>query len=315
MDLTEMDTKDLLARVEGNTSIANWSEERQNEFVQTFAQRSRVTRYLLILTAEIVWETAVRRHFISDKHYKAIVKDLVPDRKSYQRYNNFQDLHGVLYDKRDPYSSSATVGGRDIGALRMIAEQRAQQIINSLPPLAKAVNIIDPETAKKIDRKTKLQKEGDALREQLDEVCGAISLSEWADQNPKGTVREFLDMVETRNQERQKLIKRINIIALEGQRLESEVGKALFAGLPGLSEAVIDVIRNHIEQAVAFEATSRRVEEAVKFGNSEAAVSLLRHFEKDEVKVSDSVKAKFDEALEKLRLAKGRTKKAVKELR
>jgi tripartite-type tricarboxylate transporter receptor subunit TctC len=122
-------------------------------------------------------------------------------------------------------------------------------------------------------------------------------------------------MVREREEERQKLIKRMNTLASEGRRLESEISKTLFAGLPGLSDAVVAVIRNHVEQALAFESTGRRVEEQVKFGNSTAAVELLRHFESDEVKVSDQVKAQFDEALNKLKVAaKAPKKKASKAL-
>jgi hypothetical protein len=125
------------------------------------------------------------------------------------------------------------------------------------------------------------------------------------------TIGEFLANVKTRENERQRLIRRMNDIADEGRRLEAEISKTLFAGLPGLSEAVIDVIRNHVEQAIAFDATCRRVEEQVKFGNSAAAVELLRHFEKDELKVSEDVKARFDAALEALKVtSKSKAKKA-----
>ncbi len=311
MDIADTDQKGLLAQVESNTEIANWSESRQNEFVSTFQQRSRVTRYILLETAEKIWEVALRRHFISAKHYRFIVKGLVPHRESYNQRTNFNDLKQQLFDNAShrPYS----VGGRDPQSLDLIADQRSKKILANLPPLSKAVAVVDIETSRKIDRKAKLETEGETLREKLEEVCGTISLSA---QDPKMTIGTFLAMVQERENERQRLIKRMNVIAIEGQQLESDIGKALFAGLPGLSDAVVDVIRNHVEQALAFEETGRRVEEQVKFGNSSAAVELLRHFEKDELKVSDQVKAQFDAALEKLKVAaKAPKKKATKELR
>lgn len=311
MDIAEIDQKNLLAQVEQNTEIANWSEARQNEFVTAFNQRSRVTRYILLVTAEKIWATASRRHFISAKHYRAIVKDLVPGRQAYSyHHENFAELKQGLYDTK-VFRYQGQVGGREAAGLDLIAEQRAKQVLANLPPLAKAVAVVDIETSRKIDRKTKLEAEGETLRVDLEELCGTISMSE---QDPKMTIGAFLAMVNAREEQRQKLIKRMNALAVEGQRLESEISKALFAGLPGLSEAVVTVIRNHVEQALAFDATSRRVEEQVKFGNSTAAVELLRHFEKDEVSVSDEVKAQFEAALEKLKVA-AKKKPKTKELK
>jgi hypothetical protein len=48
----------------------------------------------------------------------------------------------------------------------------------------------------------------------------------------------------------------------------------------------------------------RRVSEHVKFGNSQAAVELLRTFEKDEVTISEDVAARFRTALEQLKVKK-----------
>jgi hypothetical protein len=311
MDIAEIDQKGLLAQVEGNTEIASWSEARQNEFVATFNQRSKVTRYILISTAEIVWSTALRRHFISPKHYRAIVKDLVANRDHHYQRENFDELKRSLYEPGD--HRNYHVGGRETTSLDLVAQQRAKTILANLPPLAKAVSVVDAETSKKIDRKAKIEAEGNALNEKIEAVCGVISMKE---QDPKMTIGEFLAMVQDREDQRQKLIKRMNVLAAEGQKLESEISKALFAGLPGLSDAVVAVIRSHVEQALAFDQTSRRVEEQVKFGNSTAAVELLRNFEKDEVTVSDEVKAQFEAALEKLKIsAKTPKKKAGKELR
>ncbi len=313
MDIAEIDQKGLLAQVESNQEIANWSETRQNDFVAAFNQRSRVTRYLLLTTAERIWATAARRHFISGKHYRAIVKGLVPGRDQHSyHYENFNELKQGLYDGTSGHNRyQQLVGGREVAGLDLIADQRAKLVLDNLPSLAKAVAVVDVETSRKIDRKAKVEADGEALRGKLDEVCGTISMSE---QDPKMTIGAFLAMVNEREDQRQKLIKRMNVLAIEGQRLESEISKALYAGLPGLSDAVVAVIRNHVEQALAFDATSRRVEEQVKFGNSAAAVELLCHFEKDEVSVSDEVKAQFDAALEKLKVA-SKKKKPAKELR
>jgi hypothetical protein len=309
-----LDQTDILAKVEDNTDIANWSEARQNEFVGTFHQRSRVTRYILIKTANRVWELALKRHFISSKHTRSITKGLLELRDHWALPSNFDALIGSLHDKneRNLYHHPTLVGGREVAGLNLIADERAKQILANLPPLSKAVEIIDVETSRKIDRKLKIEAEGETLREKLEEVCGVVSLS---DQDPEMKIGAFLAMVQDREDQRQRLIKRMNALAIEGQRLESEISKTLFAGLPGLSDAVVEVIRNHVEQSIAFEQTGRRVEEQVKFGQSAAAVELLRHFEKDEVKVSDGVKEQFAAALEKLKVSKKPTVKPTKKLK
>lgn len=73
--------------------------------------------------------------------------------------------------------------------------------------------------------------------------------------------------------------------------------------MPGLAEAVVDVIQQHLDRSKALDAMSRRVEEQVRFGDSDAALELLRHFEADESRISDNVKASFDDALKKLKLS------------
>jgi len=73
--------------------------------------------------------------------------------------------------------------------------------------------------------------------------------------------------------------------------------------LPGLSEAVVKLITQYTDKATAFSALNRRVAEQVQFGDSEAALSMLKSFEKDEATVSSEVREQFDQALEALKAA------------
>jgi hypothetical protein len=65
----------------------------------------------------------------------------------------------------------------------------------------------------------------------------------------------------------------------------------------------VEVIKSHIDRSVALDEVSRRVEEQVRFGDSEAAVSLLSHFEQDEVNIGDTIRSQLAEALNKLKIS------------
>lgn len=316
-DLTDINPNDVLARVEGS-DIASWSDQRRNDFCLTFENRVRATRYILIQTALHFLGAAERRHFISGKHDRAIVKGFPLSERDCgnepQSVFSRMIQHDPLPDGRSrSYHDPITIGGRSPEELNLIAKERSKELLVSLPPIAKAVAILDAETAKKMDRKDKLQAEGEKLREKLDEVCGVINMAD--DQYQQMTVLQFRTMVKERDAERRKLIERMNTVAREGQKLEEDIAKALYAGLPGISDAVIEVIRSHAEQAVSLEAMTRRVAEHVKFGDSSAAVEMLRHFEKDEIEVSSKVKEQFAAALEKLKLSVKKPAKKTKELR
>lgn len=306
-DLTDLQPSTMLAEVD-DAVIATWSEQKRSDFCQTFEQRTLAARYILIETAKQITDAACRRHFISEKHYRDITKGFPhpeADRSFRHNYSIEQFFsHLVRSDERRPfhsYHTPLTIGGREPAQLDMIAKDRAKLILQALPPISKVVAVIDAETAKKLDRKDKLQADGEKLRLQLDGVCGVIRMSD--DEYQEMTVRQFRDLVMERDNRRKDLIERMNRLTDEGQRLEEEIAKTLYAGLPGVSEAVVEVIRNHIEQAISLETVNRRVAEQVKFGDSAAAVELLRRFEKDEVEVSDKVSASFKAALEALKIS------------
>lgn len=307
-DLTDFQPSTLLAEVD-DAVIATWSEQKRADFCQTFEQRTIAARYILIETAKQITDSAERRHFISAKHYRDIVKGFPhPDRDRSFRNDYFIQHFFSNLRHASVGNSRHAIGDRDPSQLNMIAKERAKQVLQALPPIAKVVAIIDAETARKLDRKDKLQADGEKLRLRLDDVCGVIRMSD--DEYQDMTVRQFRDLVIERDNRRQDLIEQMNVLTVEGQQLEEEIAKKLFAGLPGVSEAVVDVIRTHIEQAISLETVNRRVAEQVKFGDSATAVELLRRFEKDEVEVSTKVAASFQAALDALKVSVKTKKKA-----
>lgn len=284
---------DMVRAVEENGAIATWSDHRRDDFCATFADRVRVSRYILESVAECVRDEALRRRFIGEKNLKSIkatashVSHLCDPRQNVERW------HG------DPLDRSKCAG-RPIEQLREIAAERAKAILDNLPTLSTAVQIINPELAKKIDRRDALTKKGQELTDQLLEASESIVMSEL---DQAMTVGAFLEMVRQRDKLRAKIHTELQEVSEEGRSLEIAIAKALYSGLPGLSDAVIKVINDHYARSTALDEITRRVTEQVKFGNSPEALEMLRRFEGDEVSVPDSIKEQFKAALEALKLS------------
>lgn len=285
-----------------STEITKWSDEKRKDFVGTFKNRVQAARFILELSWERVLDKAKNRKFISDKHVKMFCRSVG------------MSFHDLESGGRRRYNMTAgpLVGDRRREDLAAVAEERAEAVLAELPPLKDAVKLIDPDTAKKIVRRDELLKKGNELSEKLEEISVPIKMSEVPQTM---TIKEFRALVKDHAKKREDLIKALNTIGEEGQELEDQINKALYAGLPGLSDAVIEVVKKHRERALALDEFARRVEEKILFGDSEAAMELLKHFENDEVQVNDELKTTFRAALEKLGVAKklkGRAAKAGK---
>jgi hypothetical protein len=190
--------------------------------------------------------------------------------------------------------------GRSHSELGEIAQKRADAILRELPPLKEAVQIIQPEVARKLDRLAVLKEEANTLFTRLTELAEPIDMADAEYQ--KWTVAGFRDFVQRRLDERKETGRKLDDLAEKGTALEDEINKALYAGIPGLSEAVIKTINDLLEREKALDEVTRRIEERVMFGDSKAALEMLQRFEKDEVTVSDDVRAEFRKALEALKV-------------
>jgi len=282
-----------LVKQASSGEIALWTDEKKKDFCKTFNDRSRVARYLLIQTGMKILDTAQRRQFIGSKHKSSI------------------EIPSVPYDSRASYYDAQGVGGRPVNDLNTIASERAELVLKELPPLKKAVMVIDPVTAGKIERKEKILEELRKLKEGLEseELVGPIKMDEV---DPKISVGDFMKMVKDRVKKRKAIFSRMDDLAIEGQDLEEYINKKLYKGLPGLSDAVISVAQRHFDRAIALDEMDRRVQERVMFGDSQTALEMLKNFEKDEQTIPDEVRAEFQKALEKLKVSKkqlGRGKK------
>jgi len=281
--MDELNTQALMAQAEAQ-GITTWSEEKKKDFVGIFGQRSKCAQYILIKTALIVLERAQSRRFISRKHRDEL------------------DPVTVNYLVETSYASgyTAKVGGRDVNDLNKIAEERAEAILKELPPLKQAVQVINTDIAKKIGEREALLKKAKDLKSKLEELNNVISM---ADVDQKMTVGDFREMVKDRERKRRALALALSEVGEKGCELDTAINKALYEGLPGLSDAVISVVVSYIDRSKALDTVSRRVEERVLFGDSDAALELLKGFEKDELEVEGSIKDEFRAALEKLNVA------------
>ena len=136
----------MLAQADG---MAQWSESKKNEFCSLFEKRAKFARLLCSLTASKYAEGAKRRHFISEYHLDRL------ERKTSWRPST---------DKWN-YEGSAAATGRSWDELERLAGERAKTLLKELPPLKKAVEVIDVETSKKIGRLEPGRRRGRAARD------------------------------------------------------------------------------------------------------------------------------------------------------
>jgi uncharacterized protein YoxC len=273
---------EALITISDTRSIVNWDDNKKKEFILTFKQRTDVALFILEATAEQIRSKAESRRFISYKH-RNMIQEVCP---------HYFTSGGHYYND---------VSGRSAQELRRIAEERADEIIKKLPSINTAVKIIDAATFALIEKHTALQEELQKKKDKLYELADEINLN---DLNQDMTIGTFRRMVKKLESDREKLIAEVTSEGKELQELDITISKKLYAGIPGISEAIVKVINEHYERITALQAMTRRVEEHINFGDSKEALDMLSHFEKDEVTVSDTIKAEFDAALDKLKLSK-----------
>ncbi len=262
-------------------AIAKWSDNRRTEFVKTFKKRITSARYILDATAQYISQMARDKQFISEKHTK-----------------NIKFGHGVV-SSLNYYSKEESPTDRSFQELDDIAEDKAKSILKELPPLHKAIEILDKSTSEKIVKRDDLVEKCRKLTDKFNTLSETIKMSE-IDQNM--TVGEFRKMVKDREKARSKLILEIDEFAKEAHELDKEINKALYSGIAGLSEAVVSAIQLHLDKCQALDQLGRRVEEQVMFGDSEAAMTILKKFEEDELAIPDQIKTEFKQALQALKV-------------
>lgn len=270
-------------------AMVEWSEEKKKDFVNTFDGRIRAAQAILLFTADEIFSLAIGKQIVGRG---TATKNAVID-----TYN--------LFDRSSGYCHR-TIGGRERAELYEIAKGRASELMKNLPPLKKIVSVIDPETSKNIIEKEKLEKQGQKWVDKLHEVSADIDLD---DLDQTMTIAAMRKMVNQREKSRRNYVRKLDEIASEVSELDRKISKKLYKGVPGLAEAAVKAVNDCREQALGFDQLKRRVSEKVMFGDSDAAVDILKRFEHDETALSDDVAAQFDAAVQKLNLKSAPKKK------
>lgn len=305
IDPTDVAKNAALVFAQGTDAMEKWSDEKKNDFCKVFEDRAYASAWILVHTADKLLEVAERRQFVGCRAASKVQSDYDAIRKTVESY---QKRIGEGY----PYV--VQIGGRAPEELSAVAAERAEEIFKNLPPLRQAVSLIKPEVVKMIDeletKKALIKK----LSNELDkpEHNAVLRLSQ-VDQ--KMTIGDFRKMVKSKIQERKKLAERLTEAVKEARELDDSIAKTLYAGIPELQDAIIDVVKRHYERAQAMGGMTRRVQEHVKFGDSKAAVDMVKQFEADEAAVSPKIKAEFDAALDRLKLSAPMVRKASKQLK
>jgi hypothetical protein len=238
--------EDMLARATPE-SIAAWSDDKKKQFCELFAQRVKASRYILRGIAHRV-VNKTRTSFMLGQRKASELEG---------QFSSRHDFFDVQDNGRGYHHRLNTIGGRDYSELCEVIEERTKEIVRNLPPVVQAIEVIDKVTAERMRQRDDLVKECEELRDQLTEVCEPVSMKSIAETHPKTTLLEFLSMLDTKEQNRQRLVATITSKMTEGVRLESEISKAMYKGLPGLSEAIVEVVNGMLEQDKALDMRSR----------------------------------------------------------
>ena len=275
MDNVDQSTKDLVAQV-NQDAMASWSDERRKDFVKMFRERVVVSVQILQRTSHEILVLAHGRQLMGVKH-------------SYHRSE--MDLTGEILDGSDRWNYRPAVDTYEI------AKKRAQSVLDSLPPLKKAMQVIDADTAKLMDERDKLLEKGKTLLTKYNEMSEPMEMSDF----PKTmTLAEFTAQAEEREKKRRKLVIELNSIGEEGAELQFKIDRAIVKGVPGIKEAVLAAAKKQQEKAKGLVQLCRRVEEQVMFGDSVAAMELLKKFEQDEEHLEEETKKEVRAAMQKI---------------
>jgi hypothetical protein len=262
--------------INDNGELASWSENKREGFLKTYRQRTFAAISIAVATANLFRRKASEHNFISAKHTTKIDK----------KYADIQSA-GTYYCQ----------SGRSPQELDMLAEERAGDIYQQLPPLRKAVQLIDAKTTALIDQAAQLRKKAQTSADALGDLPTEFDMDDYEDM----TVKAFKKMVSDTAKKKRKLYEAMQECGSQAHRIDARVAKALYAGLPGISDACVGVIEEHLDKARGLLQLVRRVEEKVRYGDSEAACTLLAGFEKHELQVSKDTRVKIKSAMDIIR--------------
>lgn len=264
-----------------------WKEDKKKEYVALFSSRATDSRYVMQKTALIIMQRASKRKFIGLKMVRALT----------EKY--FAGWEPITY-----------TGTRDANSLTEVAQQRAEALMKQLPSMKKAMAILDPDTLKDMEDIVPLQEEYETTSDEVNARPEHCTLDDWPE---TATRLEIQNDIRAQEQKNKELLEKHSKLARSIHVLQCRIDKVLINGIPGIRDEIESAITQLMEQSHGIDNLSRRVEEQVLYGESELALEMLRHFQKDEAHVSEEITVKFNAGLEKLKLLQAKkAKKAAK---
>ena len=265
-----------------------WTEDKKKEYVALFTERAADSRYIMQKTASLILSRAYKRKFVGNK----MVQDL---NQKYWAGEGWNGCGDVKY-----------TGKRDRATLTEIAQTRADELIKQLPSMKKAMAILDPDTAKDMEDIVPLQTEYEEVSAEVSARPTQVTLDDWPETATRLEIQTDIREQEQRNKA---LLEKQNELAALIHKLQLRIDKVLINGIPGIRDEIKKAVVQLVEQSHGIDNLSRRVEEQVLFGESDTALEMLRHFQKDEAHVSEDITLKFNAGLEKLKLIQAKKAK------
>lgn len=288
-----------------------WSEKRRDDFCETFEQKTNFAILILKATVSGLFNEARERHFINmsiSLPSRTSVDD-IPNVDLKWKRDKLEQCHVYL-----AYSNSKLLGTRDSAELNEIVAIRLGNLLAELPASLSTIRIIKPETAKKMELLKKVNDKLLILNKELTELSKDIEISDYLGQGL--TIDDFVAKMRSIETKKLKVAQRASAISVKYSGLNKEINKDLYGGIPELEKATIKIIEDLFDQIAVLIKLRRNVVESVKFGDSEAAMAILKQFEQDEIELGPAIEAGFKAVMSKLRsthgLSSGRITKAVK---
>lgn len=226
-------------------AIVAWSDDKRREFVGTFTNRVKASQYIYLITGKRLLKKAQERQFISIRQYEEAkakaaglpVESLI-DKKPGDAcyYSGYEELR-----------EAAIVGSRPVAELNTIIDQRCEEIIKSLPHLKKAVEIISPETAKLISTRDRLTEEANVIVQELEVLCADLDID---DLDESMSLKDFKQLARDRYEKREDLKAQLAKLGERTKELQIKIDKFLYSGIPGLSDAIVEVAVSNFEHAL-----------------------------------------------------------------
>jgi hypothetical protein len=286
--------------IPSQAEISNWSDDKRKDFVGLFSDRTVASYRITLMVGQKMVEAAEERKIFASRHKTFLANRMGGVTFHELLYPTQHQYYNAHYNAPKPVQPPQPTTQRTDTELSVIATERANIMLDELPSVQAAMKIIQPEVVTWMMKRDVLKADCEKLITQLDDSEETVKMSDHRDMK----VGAFLDMVQAKDKHRQDLVEKLNKFSEQGRAFDEKIHKVLYKGIPGLSDAVMDCVVSLYESATAMTEMNRRVEEKIQYGDSDAAIELLKGFEKDEKTVSVDISARLKNALDHLKVGK-----------